>query len=85
MARNDVSLVNEIAKVEISGKQFNFYSFATKYCSHHKPKDYPIYDNYVDRLLMAFKKPYFCVNKNPQSTDAGALLQKSKIIWTNYK
>lgn len=56
LERNDISLVNEIAKVEINGKQFNFYSFATKYCSHHKPKDYPIYDNYVDRLLMALKR-----------------------------
>ena len=49
--------VNDIAKVNVNGKkQFNFYSFATKYCSHHKPKDYPIYDSYVEKLLMALKK-----------------------------
>lgn len=54
---NDTNLVNDIAKVNVNGKkQFNFYSFATKYCSHHKPKDYPIYDSYVEKLLMALKK-----------------------------
>jgi hypothetical protein len=57
LSENDTSLVNDIALVNVNGKkQFNFYSFATKYCSHHKPKDYPIYDSYVEKLLMAFKK-----------------------------
>jgi len=34
----------------------NFYSFATKYCSHHKPLDYPIYDSYVDEVLKYYRK-----------------------------
>jgi hypothetical protein len=29
----------------------NFYSFATIYCSHHNPLDYPIYDSCVDEVL----------------------------------
>ena len=33
----------------------NFYSFATKYCSHHNPLDYPIYDSYVDVILRYFR------------------------------
>ena len=45
----DVSLVRDIQK--ISGRNRNYYSFATKYCSHHKPFDFPIYDSYVDRVL----------------------------------
>lgn len=53
---NDVTLVNELAKVEISGKRKNFYSFASKYCSHHNPTEYPIYDSYVDKILNYFKK-----------------------------
>lgn len=53
----DLGLVNEIAKVKVNGKkERNFYSFATKYCSHHKPTDYPIYDSYVEKLLLALKK-----------------------------
>lgn len=53
---NNYSLVNEIAKVSISGKQINFYSFASKYCSHHKPNSFPIYDSFVDKMLMHYKK-----------------------------
>lgn len=56
LKRGDVNLVNDIAKVTIIGKEKNFYSFASKYCSHHNTLDYPIYDSYVDKCLMYFKK-----------------------------
>ena len=52
----DVSLVEDIATVEISGKAKRFYSFATKYCSHHKPNDFPIYDSYVEKILQYYSK-----------------------------
>lgn len=52
----DIGLVNKIARVKVGGKVINFYSFASKYCSHHKPKTYPIYDKYVDEMLWYFKK-----------------------------
>lgn len=29
----------------------NFYYVASKYCSHHNPLDFPIYDSYVDEVL----------------------------------
>lgn len=52
----DATLTNEIAKIEMdNGKNKFFYSFATKYCSHHKPLDFPIYDSYVDRMLRYFR------------------------------
>jgi len=55
--RNDIDIVNKIARVNMpGGKLINFYSFATKYCSHHDPEMYPIYDSYVQRVLMYFKK-----------------------------
>ena len=44
----DVSLVNDIKEVMIGSKVKHFYSFASKYCSHHRPTFYPIYDSYVD-------------------------------------
>ena len=56
LADGDISIVNEIAPVEIKGKVRNFYSFASKYCSHHNPEIYPIYDSYVEKMLMHFKK-----------------------------
>lgn len=49
LADGDLSLVDEIADVD--GRRN--YSFATKYCSHHQPSRFPIYDRYVDRVLRA--------------------------------
>lgn len=56
LKRKDTTLVNDISNVEINGKNKHFYSFATKYCSHHDPINYPIYDNYVDKVLNYFRK-----------------------------
>ena len=52
----DATLVNDLAGVTMAdGSRKNFYSFATKYCSHHRPLDFPIYDSYVDQLLRYFR------------------------------
>ena len=52
----DETLVKEISEVTINGTKKNFYSFASKYCSHHNPEKFPIYDSYVDRVLRHFHK-----------------------------
>ena len=52
----DLSLVRDIANVEVNGKTLNFYSFATKYCSHHQPEVYAIYDRYVEKVLLSLNK-----------------------------
>ena len=51
----DVSLVSDLQKVIINGTVKNFYSFSTKYCSHHKPLEFPIYDSYVEKVLCYFR------------------------------
>lgn len=52
----DMTVVNDIAKVTMdNGSVKNFYSFATKYCGHHKPLDFPIYDSYIDGMLRYFR------------------------------
>jgi len=51
----DVTLVRDIQYVTIGDTVKNFYSFASKYCSHHNPLDYPIYDSYVDEVLRHFR------------------------------
>lgn len=56
LKRMDYSLINDIATVEISWKPHNFYSFATKYCSHHRPEKYAIYDNYVEKVLVTMNR-----------------------------
>lgn len=34
-----------------NGKEFRFYSFATKYCSWHCQTEYPIFDTYIEFVL----------------------------------
>ena len=53
LGKGDRSLVNDIAHVEVNGKDHFFYSFATKYCSHHQPERYAIYDSYVEKVLLS--------------------------------
>ena len=55
LAVGDLNLVMDLANIEINGKRCFFYSFATKYCSHHRPDIYPIYDSYVNKLLKYFR------------------------------
>ena len=55
----DLSLVNDIAKVEVDSskpKIVNLISFATKYFSLHFKKEFPIYDGIVKKMLLYFKK-----------------------------
>lgn len=55
--KQDFELVAEIAVVQINdSKKINFYSFASKYCSHHRPMAYPIYDSYVEKVLKYFMR-----------------------------
>ena len=45
-------IVGTIASLKVPGRQNRcYYAFATKYCSWHKPKLYPIWDSRVDRYL----------------------------------
>lgn len=66
----DASLVGDIQHLTINGAEKNFYSFATKYCSHHNPLEYPIYDSYVDRVLRYFRdRDGFAEFKNEELKD----------------
>lgn len=58
LENGDFSLVKDIAHVEVNGKDHFFYSFATKYCSHHQPKRYSIYDSYVEKVLLSMNEKY---------------------------
>lgn len=52
LAKGDDQLIDEIAS---AGKK-RHYSFATKYCSHHHPSLYPIYDKFVGEVLYELHK-----------------------------
>ena len=51
LANADVNIVEKIAQTPNK----RFYSFASKYCSHHLPDEFPIYDNLVSKMLIRFK------------------------------
>lgn len=52
----DEKLVMDVSKVEVDGKEKQFYSFATKFCNRHNPKAYPVYDEEIGKALLHFKK-----------------------------
>ncbi len=63
----DLSLVEDIANVKVGKVQVGkcFFSFASKYCSHHQPMKYAIFDKYVEKVLLFFRRrDQFCEFKN---------------------
>ena len=56
LERGEVAIVERIAVLTIGGKARRHYSFATKYCSWHRPDEYPIYDSLVERALWGYRK-----------------------------
>ena len=55
LINGDISLVDDIKTVYIKDKKKEFYSFATKYCSHHNAEEFHIYDSYVHKVLCHFR------------------------------
>lgn len=55
LEHGDSRAVSDIAKVQYSGKTRWNYSFASKYCSWHRPEMYPIFDSRVDFCLRSYQ------------------------------
>lgn len=60
LTKGDLSAVKEIRlghriRKKKSKRDIDFYAFATKYCSEHKPDIYPIFDSFVRRMLFKYK------------------------------
>jgi len=45
-----------VSKIFVCPGLNKYYSFATKFCSWHKPEDYPLYDSYAVECLWAYQK-----------------------------
>ncbi len=61
LQQGDPYIVNKISlghgiKSKRNGKEINFYSFSTKYCNWHNRDSYAIYDSFVKKVLMAYKR-----------------------------
>jgi RimJ/RimL family protein N-acetyltransferase len=59
LVNGDLQLVNDISSghgiKNKKGRELNLFSFATKYCSHHNSEDFPIFDSYVEKVIIHFK------------------------------
>lgn len=58
LTSGDTTLVDDLRRVPTprSASPIDFYSFATKFCSHHNPIAFPICDKLAINALYAFKK-----------------------------
>jgi hypothetical protein len=54
--RGDLAVVEKLADFSVGGKHRRIYSFATKYCSWHRPETFPIYDYRVLAALLEIQK-----------------------------
>jgi hypothetical protein len=55
---SSIPLVDVMAPVTIGNKQRVNLSFASKYCSWHRPDTYPIYDSRAEACLWAYSKQF---------------------------
>ena len=46
LSSGDPGPAEDLKTVEDNGKVRRFYSFATKYCRHHRPEEFPLSDHY---------------------------------------
>lgn len=58
--KGNPSIVTKISsghniRAKKTDREINFYSFATKYCNWHNKDAYPIYDSFVDKILIAYR------------------------------
>ncbi len=61
LKQGDPGVVHRIAtghniRTKKHNTEINFYSFATKYCNWHNEEAYAIYDSFVQKTLMAYKR-----------------------------
>ena len=47
-----------------NGNEYNFYSFATKYCHFSNPKCYPVYDQYVEKAIVNLRHDNYIQFRN---------------------
>ena len=56
LKKKELDIVEQIANIKINNNVKKYYVFATKYCSWHNSKFYPMFDSYVEKALKAYRK-----------------------------
>lgn len=84
LEKHDLSLVKDIADIKDIGKKY--YSFATKYCSHHQPEHYAIYDSYVENVLVSLniQEKFANFKRREDLKDYGTFMMAIKALQKHY-
>lgn len=81
----DLALVDDFGKIRRGdGKEVGVYSFASKYCSHHKPDLYPIYDSFVDTMLCYFQRRDKFYSFKPKQLLTYSVFHKVMVAFREY-
>jgi hypothetical protein len=58
LAKNDLTVVPDIARVKLNGKEENLLHFASVYCNLHKPDVFPIFADQFQNFYKRYIKEY---------------------------
>jgi hypothetical protein len=68
LAKNDLSVVSDIARITLNGKEENLLHFASVYCNLHKPEVFPIYSDQFHDFYKRYISEYK-LDINPDELD----------------
>jgi hypothetical protein len=61
LKNHDLTLVEDIAKISVQGKDYHLLHFASVYCNYHKPDVFPIYSeqyhDFYKKYIVEYKLP----------------------------
>ena len=73
LIKGDKSLVDEIATIEEQTR--SFYSFASKYCKHHNEDAFPVFDSFVEKVIM-----YLIINDRETIINSNTISNEMKTL-----
>jgi hypothetical protein len=77
LAKNDLSVVSDIAHITLNGKEENLLHFASVYCNLHKPDVFPIYSDQFADFYRRYIKEYK-LNINPDELNKYDVFAKAQ-------
>ncbi len=73
LKNGDKSLVDEISTIDEQKR--SFYSFASKYCNHHNEEAFPIFDSFVEKVIM-----YLIINDRETIINSNTISNEMKTL-----
>lgn len=77
LAKNDLSVVTDIAHITLNGREENLLHFASVYCNLHKPDVFPIYSDQFAAFYKRYIKEYH-LDINPDELNRYEVFTKAQ-------